>query len=106
MTEQEEKVAQQRLDMLTVFQGRLIELETDATLLYPVGHERHDRAQKDHDDLTEIVGRLETEPLVASLRLSNAESALTKALERLADATKAVTEAEAALAVLQPKVTP
>ncbi|KKK78315.1 hypothetical protein LCGC14_2844820, partial [marine sediment metagenome] len=31
MTEQEEKVAQQRLSVLTVFQGRLIELETDAT---------------------------------------------------------------------------
>ncbi|KKL70601.1 hypothetical protein LCGC14_2103260 [marine sediment metagenome] len=94
MTEQEKRVATQRLGVLTVFRERLIELETDATLVYPKGHERNAGAQKDLDDLSIIVDRLDADPHVIELQVIAAEA-------DLAAATAAVETATAKLRALR-----
>ena len=109
MTEQEEAVGRQRLGVLTQLEKRLVELETDATVLYAEPHERHGRAQKDYDDLTAIVARLEADPSIPAIRLLNAELAVTSAQEKKAVAEKALTthtaEAAKQLATHQAAVT-
>ncbi len=97
MTEQEEAVGRQRLGVLTQLKKRLVELETDATVLYADPHERHGRAQKDYDDLTAIVARLEADPSIPAIRLLDAERAVTGANERLAEVQKQLATQQAAV---------
>ena len=108
MTEQEEAVGRQRLEVLTALEKRLVALETDKDVLYPQGNERHGRAKKDYDDLADIVGRLETDPSMGAVRLLDAERAVTGATERLDGAkealTKHTTEAATELATHQAAV--
>ena len=94
MTDQEEKVGRQRLTALIVFQGRLIELETDMTLIYPEGDERHDLAAEQYDDLAEIIDRLEADPLVISIMLLDAVNAVTDAQNSLVESENRVAEAK------------
>lgn len=88
MTEQEEVVGKQRLKVLTALEERLVALETEATILYPDGHERHDRAQKDYDELASTIARLEADPSIAAIRLLKAERRVTGAVEKLVEAQK------------------
>ncbi len=97
MTEQEEAVGRQRLGVLTQLEKRLVELETDATVLYAKPHERHDRAQKDYDDLAEIMARLEADRSIPPVRLKDAEQRVTGANERLAEAQKQLATHQAAV---------
>ena len=98
MTEQEEAVGRQRLGVLTQLEKRLVELETDATVLYAEPHERHDRAQKDYDDLVDIVARLEADPSIPAIRLLDAQQAVASAKEQkvVAEEALAIHTAEAA----------
>lgn len=108
MTEQEEAVGRQRLEVLTALEKRLVALETDATVLYAEPHERHARAQKDYDELAAIIGRLEKDPFIPLVRILDAELAVTATSERLAEADKALlvhmAEAEKELATRQAAV--
>ena len=88
MKEQEE-IGRQRLGVLTALKARLIELDTEATVLYAPGHERHDRALVDLNELAKIVARLEADPSVAVLMLSDAEQRLEKAQKELTEAQSA-----------------
>ena len=83
---EQEKVGRQRLGVLVALKERLIALETEATVLYAKGHERHDRATVDLEGLAEIVARLEADPPVAALMLSDAEQRLEKAGKELTEA--------------------
>ena len=85
------EVGRKRLDILTALKERLDTLDTEATVLYAVGHERHDRAQVDYDDLAEIIARLESDPPVAALLLDDAEKRLVKAETEVKEARDAVT---------------
>ncbi len=115
MTEQEEAVGRQRLGVLTQHQKRLIELETDKDVLYPLGHPRHQSAVKDYDNHAAITARLEADPSIPPIRILDAELLLTTVTEQLtaaqaalatqqavvAKATTDVTEAQAALDALK-----
>ena len=83
MTEQEEAVGRQRLGELTKHQKRLVELETDRDVLYPVPHPRHELAVAEYDNLAAIVGRLETDPFIPLVRLLDAQRRVTDAQEVL-----------------------
>ena len=87
---EQDKVGRQRVAVLTALKERLMALETEATVLYPPSHERHDRAQQDYDDLANIVARLEADPSVAVLMLSDAEQRLEKAETELTEAQSAL----------------
>ncbi|KKK51716.1 hypothetical protein LCGC14_3112160 [marine sediment metagenome] len=101
MTEQEEAVGRQRIKVLDALQKRLIELDTEATVLYPTGNERHARAQTDRDELASIIGRLEADPSILPVRLLDAEKRVTTANEKLVAAQTEATEAQAALDALK-----
>ena len=97
MTEQEEAVGRQRLEVLTKLEKLLVEKETDATVLYPPNHERHARAQKDYDELADIVTRLSTDPSIPPVRILDAERRVTATTEALAEATTALAAQQAAV---------
>ena len=101
MTEQEEAVGRQRLDVLTQFQKLLVVKETDKDVLYPQGHERHGRAKKDYDDLAVQVASLEADPSIPLVRILDAESRVTAATEQLAAAQAAVAKATTEVAEAQ-----
>lgn len=46
-------------ELLDQHRRRLAELEMEATVMYPVGHERHERAVAAWEDLQGVVTRLE-----------------------------------------------
>ena len=115
MTEQEEAVGRQRLAVLTQHQKRLIELETDKDILYPVSHPRHQSAVKDYDNHAAITARLEADPSIPPIQILDAERLVTTLTEKLIaaqtalathqaavdKATTEVTEAQAALDALK-----
>ena len=86
-----EEVGRKRLAILTALKERLLTLDTEATVLYAVGHARHDGAQVDYDDLSSIIARLEKDPPVAALLLSDAEKRLVTAETEVKEARDAVT---------------
>ncbi len=90
MTEQEEAVGRQRLAVLTQHQKRLIELETDKDVLYPLSHPRHQSAVKDYDNHAAITARLEADPSILLIRMLDAERLVTTVTEQLTAAQTAL----------------
>lgn len=97
MTEQEEAVGRQRLEVLTRLETLLVEKETDATVLYAKPHERNARAQKDYDELAAIIARLNVDPTIPPVRLLDAERKVTSTIEALAEAQKHLATQQAAV---------
>jgi len=109
-------IGRQRAMLLDQLTHRLIELETDVTVLYPEGHERHERAQADYDALEKQVAALEVDANIAAFKeaeaariLSEQRSALDIALancaSELANADTALTKAQDAVDALQARQT-
>ncbi len=98
MTEQEEAIGRQRLGVLIQHQTRLVQLETDKDVTYPVGDERHGQAVADHAKLAAIVGRLEADAFIPQVRIIDATQDVTDAQNRstAADAAVATHTAESA----------
>lgn len=108
MTEQEEAVGRQRLEVLTAYEKRLMIYATNRDILHPEGGE-HEVAVRDYDELSAMIERLEADPLVPAVRVLDAEQRVVAATERLGEAqtaitkaTEEVTDAQAALAALKP----
>ena len=109
-------IGRQRATLLDQLTHRLIELETDVTILYPEGHERHKRAQADYDALEKQVAALEVDATIAAFKeaeaariLSEKRNALDTALANcgteLANADEALTKAQDAVDALQARQT-
>jgi len=109
-------IGRQRATLLDQLTARLIELETDVTILYPAGHERHDRAQADYDALALQVTTLAGDATIAAFRAAEAlriltekQDALDKALatceSELAAADAALSKAQDAVDALQARQT-
>ncbi len=101
MTEQQEAVGRQRLAVLTQHQKRLIELETDKDVLYPVSHPRHQSAVQDYNNHAAITARLEADPSIPLIHILDAERQLTATQAALATHQAAVTKATADVAEAQ-----
>ena len=109
-------IGRQRARVLNQLCLRLIELETERTILYPEGHASHDRAQIDYDVVAKQVAALETDTTIAAFKeaeaarlLSEQRSALDIALANcgteLANADTALTKAQDAVDALQARQT-
>ena len=109
-------IGRQRATLLDQLTHRLIELETDVTILYPEGHERHERAQADYDALEKQVAVLEVDTTIAAFRQAEAarilsekrtalDIALANCATQLANADEALTKAQDAVDALQAQQT-
>jgi len=109
-------IGRQRATLLDQLTHRLIELETDVTILYPEGHERHERAQADYDALEKQVAVLEVDTTIAAFRQAEAarilsekrtalDTALANCATELANADEALTKAQDAVDALQAQQT-
>ena len=109
-------IGRQRAMLLDQLTHRLIELETDVTILYPEGHERHERAQADYDALEKQVAVLEVDTTIAAFKQAEAarilsekrtalDTALANCATELANADEALTKAQDAVDALQAQQT-
>jgi len=109
-------IGRQRATLLNQLTARLVELETDVTILYPAGHERHERAQADYDVLEKQVAALEVDTNIAAFREAEAarllnekrsalDTALANCATELANADEALTKAQDAVDALQARQT-
>ena len=109
-------IGRQRATLLDQLTHRLIELETDVTILYPEGHERHERAQADYDALEKQVAVLEVDTTIAAFKQAEAarilsekrtalDTALANCATELANADEALTKAQDAVDALQAQQT-
>jgi len=109
-------IGRQRATLLDQLTHRLIELETDVTILYPEGHGRHERAQADYDALEKQVAVLEVDTTIAAFRQAEAarilsekrtalDIALANCATQLANADEALTKAQDAVDALQAQQT-
>ena len=109
-------IGRQRATLLDQLKNRLIELETDVTILYPEGHGRHERAQADYDALEKQVAVLEVDTTIAAFRQAEAarilsekrtalDIALANCATQLANADEALTKAQDAVDALQAQQT-
>ena len=109
-------IGRQRATLLDQLTHRLIELETDVTILYPEGHGRHERAQADYDALEKQVAVLEVDTTIAAFRQAEAarilsekrtalDIALANCATELANADEALTKAQDAVDALQAQQT-
>ena len=109
-------IGRQRATLLNQLTARLVELETDVTILYPAGHERHERAQADYDVLEKQVAALEVDTNIAAFREAEAarllnekrsalDTALANCATELANADEALTKAKDAVDALQARQT-
>ena len=87
-------IGRQRATLLNQLTARLVELETDVTILYPAGHERHERAQADYDVLEKQVAALEVDTNIAAFREAEAARLLS---EQRAEAARILSEKRTAL---------
>ena len=109
-------IGRQRATLLNQLTARLVELETDVRILYPAGHERHERAQADYDALEKQVAALEVDTNIAAFREAEAarllnekrsalDTALANCATELANADEALTKAQDAVDALQARQT-
>ena len=109
-------IGRQRATLLNQLTARLVELETDVRILYPAGHERHERAQADYDVLEKQVAALEVDTNIAAFREAEAarllnekrsalDTALANCATELANADEALTKAQDAVDALQARQT-
>jgi len=109
-------IGRQRATLLDQLTHRLIELETDVSILYPEGHERHERAQADYDALEKQVAALELDSTIAAFKQAEAarilseqrnalDTALANCATELANADIALTRAQDAVDALQARQT-
>jgi len=109
-------IGRQRATLLNQLTARLVELETDVRILYPAGHERHERAQADYDALEKQVAALEVDTNIAAFKQAEAarllsekrnalDTALANCATELANADEALTKAEDAVDALQARQT-
>ena len=84
MDEKQEQVGRQRLAALVAHEARLIELDTDRMILFPVGHSRHDGAEADYENHLSVVERLRSDPAIAAVRVADADAAVVAAQAALA----------------------
>ena len=109
-------IGRQRATLLDQLKNRLIELETDVTILYPEGHGRHERAQADYDALEKQVAVLEVDTTIAAFKQAEAarllsekrnalDTALANCATELANADEALTKAQDAVDALQARQT-
>jgi len=109
-------IGRQRATLLDQLKNRLIELETDVTILYPEGHGRHERAQADYDALEKQVAVLEVDTTIAAFKQAEAarilsekrtalDTALANCATELANADEALTKAQDAVDALQAQQT-
>jgi len=87
-------IGRQRATLLDQLKNRLIELETDVTILYPEGHGRHERAQADYDALEKQVAVLEVDTTIAAFKQAEAARLLS---EQRAEAARILSEKRTAL---------
>ena len=109
-------IGRQRATLLNQLTARLVELETDVRILYPAGHERHERAQADYDALEKQVAALEVDTNIAAFKQAEAarilsekrtalDTALANCATELANADEALTKAQDAVDALQAQQT-
>ena len=109
-------IGRQRATLLNQLTARLVELETDVRILYPAGHERHERAQADYDALEKQVAALEVDTNIAAFKQAEAarllnekrsalDTALANCATELANADEALTKAQDAVDALQARQT-
>ena len=109
-------IGRQRATLLNQLTARLVELETDVRILYPAGHERHERAQADYDVLEKQVAALEVDTTIAAFKQAEAarllsekrnalDTALANCATELANADEALTKAQDAVDALQARQT-
>jgi len=109
-------IGRQRATLLNQLTARLVELETDVRILYPAGHERHERAQADYDALEKQVAALEVDTNIAAFKQAEAarllsekrnalDTALANCATELANADTALTKAQDAVDALQARQT-
>ena len=109
-------IGRQRATLLNQLTARLVELETDVRILYPAGHERHERAQADYDALEKQVAALEVDATIAAFKEAEAarilsekrnalDTALANCATELANADEALTKAQDAVDALQARQT-
>ena len=109
-------IGRERATLLNQLTARLVELETDVRILYPAGHERHERAQADYDALEKQVAALEVDTNIAAFKQAEAarllsekrnalDTALANCATELANADEALTKAQDAVDALQARQT-